>query len=80
MATILVVDDEPDIRTLLFEILTGDGHTIHMAADGGEALTEAQSCSFDLALVDIWLPKPNGIKLLNQLKRLAPEMPVNVAQ
>lgn len=78
MATILIVDDEPDIQALLFETLARDGHTLQIAADGEEALTKAQNCSFDLALVDLWLPRLHGIELLHRLRHLAPDMPVIV--
>jgi CheY-like chemotaxis protein len=76
MATILIVDDEPDIQGLLTETLTLEGHTVQTAANGLDALNKAQSRSFDLALVDIWLPGMSGIELLERLKDLVPEMPV----
>ncbi len=76
MATVLVVDDEPDIRGLLTEILTGEGHQVQAAAQGSEALDMVRQRTFDLALVDIWLPGLNGLNLLAQFRDLAPEMPV----
>jgi DNA-binding NtrC family response regulator len=76
MATILVVDDDPDIRSLLTDFLTSEDYVVQTAADGSDALHMVQSRAFDLALVDIWLPGMPGIELLEHLKDLAPEMPV----
>jgi len=76
MATILVVDDDPDIRNLLTDFLTSEHYMVQTAADGSDALHMVQSRAFDLALVDIWLPGMSGIELLEQLKSLAPDMPV----
>lgn len=76
MALILVVDDEPDIQRLLTEILNLEGHAVHTAADGLEALHRVRRQCFDLALVDIWLPGLNGIELLNRLKHARPTLPV----
>jgi DNA-binding response OmpR family regulator len=76
MATILVVDDEPDIRSLLTDLLAPEGHIVHTTANGSDALHMVQSKTFDLALVDIWLPGMSGIELLEHLKDLAPDMPV----
>jgi DNA-binding response OmpR family regulator len=78
MATILVVDDDSDIRSLLTDFLTNENHLIQTAADGSEALHMVESRPFDLALVDIWLLGMSGIELLEHLRDLAPEMPVVV--
>lgn len=78
MATILVVDDEPDIRRLLTETFALEGHKVQTAANGSDALDMVRQRAFDLALVDIWLPDRNGLDLLAQLRGLAPQMPVVV--
>jgi len=76
MATILVVDDEPDIRELITDVLAVAGHKVQTAAHGAEALDMVRQQPFDLALVDIWLPGLNGLDLLAQLRNLVPKMPV----
>ncbi len=65
-ARILVVDDEADIRGLLKEILTEEGYEVEVAADATEARTARATRTFDLALLDIWMPDTDGITLLRE--------------
>jgi len=65
-ARILVVDDEADIRGLLKEILTEEGYEVEVAADATEARTARAMRSFDLVLLDIWMPDTDGITLLRE--------------
>ncbi len=62
--TVLVVDDEPDIRNLLQEILEDEGYAVSVA----ESASTAQACieeqTPDLVLLDIWMPDTDGISLL----------------
>ncbi len=61
---ILIVDDEPDIRNLISEILTDEGYQVS-TADGGQAANQQlQQISPDLVLLDIWMPDIDGISLL----------------
>jgi len=63
---ILVVDDEPDIRNLVLEILEDEGFEVG-AADGGESARKAcRTRRPDLVLLDIWMPDVDGITLLNE--------------
>ena len=65
-AQILVVDDEPDIRQLVKEILEDEGYSVQVAKDGENArLTYAQQKP-DLVLLDIWMPDIDGISLLKE--------------
>jgi DNA-binding NtrC family response regulator len=65
-AQILVVDDEPDIRQLVQEILQDEGYSVQIAQDGESArLTYAQQKP-DLVLLDIWMPDIDGISLLKE--------------
>jgi CheY-like chemotaxis protein/DNA-binding CsgD family transcriptional regulator len=68
MATILVVDDEPDIRLLTKMNLERDGHKIVTATNGEEALEAVQTAPPDLILLDIMMPKVDGWGVLEQLK------------
>lgn len=72
-ARILVVDDEEDLRLGLAETLQGEGHQVETAGDGWAALEQARSSHFDLALVDLKMPGPDGMIVLDQLKQLSPK-------
>jgi len=76
MADILVIDDEPDIRQLLADVLASEGHKVQTVADGDAALDLLRRQPFDLALVDIWLPGVHGLELVHRLRELAPDLPL----
>lgn len=63
---ILVVDDEPDIRNLLQEILEDEGYEVAVAENGEEARHMHRSRRPDLILLDIWMPDVDGITLLKE--------------
>jgi len=65
-AHILVVDDEPDICSLLKEILEDEGYKITVAEDGNTARTLRHEKRPDLVLLDIWMPDIDGISLLKE--------------
>ena len=73
--TILVVDDEAPMRKLLSSNLKASGYAVHAAADGTEALKVLQEQPVDLLLLDINLPGPNGLQVLEAVRRDA-ELPV----
>lgn len=64
LARILVVDDEPDIRELVQEILADEGYEVETAENGQTARECYQSGGHDLILLDIWMPDIDGISLL----------------
>ena len=68
MATILIVDDEPDIRLLTKLNLERDGHRIVTASNGAEALAAVQEAPPDLILLDVMMPEIDGWAVLDQLK------------
>ncbi|MCK5803374.1 MAG: response regulator [Lentisphaeria bacterium] len=68
-ATILVVDDELDVRTYLRTLLTKQGYEVVMAADGEEGLIMARENKPDLVFLDIMMPKKTGIMLYRRLKK-----------
>jgi DNA-binding response OmpR family regulator len=57
---ILVVDDEPTIRTICADVLTNAGYTVHTVADGSAALSEAERFRPDLMLIDVMMPGLDG--------------------
>lgn len=74
--SILIIDDEPNLRRSLGLILQRAGYAITTAADAAEALHLLHAGAYDLAFLDIKLPDQNGIQLLPQIKELYPEMPI----
>jgi DNA-binding NtrC family response regulator len=67
MPTILLADDEPAIRRTLREILEFEGYDIEEAADGDEALARARAGGIDLLLLDIKMPRRDGMEVLKAL-------------
>ena len=65
---ILVVDDEPDIRFLLKDILEDEGYVVDVAEHAKAANKIRRSLSHDLVLLDIWMPEVDGITLLKEWK------------
>jgi len=65
-ASILVVDDEADIRGLVKEILSEEGYEVEVASNGAEARSLRQRQQPDLILLDIWMPDVDGITLLRE--------------
>ena len=63
---ILVVDDEPDIRRLVCEILEDEGYQVATAENAGAARELKKSKAPDLILLDIWMPDTDGITLLKE--------------
>jgi two-component system nitrogen regulation response regulator NtrX len=74
---ILVVDDEPDIRTLLQEILQDEGYHVSVAQNAAEARSARQQHRPNLILLDIWMPDIDGITLLKEWNESEPlDIPV----
>jgi len=67
MAHVLVADDDTTTREMTRGILKKEGHTVRTAADGAAALRAIRKEKFDLVFLDIWMPKMNGLALLDML-------------
>jgi signal transduction histidine kinase len=76
---ILIVDDERDIRQLLREMLTLEGHEVTDAPNGAEALARLREASFDLVVTDVRMPNLSGMELLRRVRELSPSTEVIVA-
>jgi two-component system nitrogen regulation response regulator NtrX len=74
--TILVIDDERDIRTSLTGILEDEGYHIITAASGADGIERAQKELPDLVLLDIWMPGMDGLETLERLKELFPQVTI----
>jgi CheY-like chemotaxis protein len=74
---VLVVEDTPDIRELLGEILSFEGYDVATANDGAEALNRlVDDHSFDLVLTDLMMPKMHGLDLIAHLAKWVAHPPV----
>lgn len=69
MTRILVADDDRTTRTLVSELLREQKFTVVTASDGTEALKKLKQDQFDLALLDVRMPKKNGIEVLAALRK-----------
>lgn len=74
--TILVVDDEKDIRIALTGILEDEGYQIITAASGLEAIESAREELPDIVMLDIWMPGMDGLETLEKLKAILPSITV----
>lgn len=72
MARILVVDDEASIREIARKLLTLHGHTADTAADGAQAIDMLEKSTYDLMLLDHFMPKIAGIQVV-EIVRTSPK-------
>ncbi|WP_029291582.1 response regulator transcription factor [Cellulomonas sp. HZM] len=75
-ATLLVVDDEPNIRELLATSLRFAGFEVHAAADGGSALRLARDVEPDLVVLDVMLPDMDGFTVTRRMREKGQHTPV----
>ncbi|ARC57911.1 Transcriptional regulatory protein TcrA [Frondihabitans sp. 762G35] len=76
MASILVVEDDPEMGTLLQRGLTGEGHDVTLVANGIDALIATGSKDFDAAAIDVMLPEMSGFEICRRLRQMGRMMPV----
>lgn len=70
MNHILVIDDEPDIRRTLEEILSEEGYAVTTSSTAEEGLNLIRDAVFDAVLLDIWLPDRDGLDILESIRTL----------
>jgi two-component system nitrogen regulation response regulator NtrX len=68
MARILIIDDEPAIRTTLSQILEDEGHRTTLCESGEEGVAQFARDEFDVILLDLWLPGMDGLAVLERLR------------
>jgi CheY-like chemotaxis protein len=73
MKSLLVVDDEPIVRTLVARLARSAGYTVSEAGCAGEALDQMAACPSALILCDISMPDRSGLWLATQLRRQFPD-------
>jgi CheY-like chemotaxis protein len=71
MAQVLLIDDDPKMRTTLRRILESAGHAVLEAGNGREGLSLFQSRAFDVVVTDIIMPEKEGIETIIELRRTA---------
>jgi two-component system, NtrC family, nitrogen regulation response regulator NtrX len=77
MPSVLIVDDEPNIRRMVGALLSAEGYDVRDAADGAAGLALAEANEPDVALVDLMMPGDlDGLALLQKLRERRPDMPV----
>jgi DNA-binding NtrC family response regulator len=76
MSTILVVDDEPIMLKLCTTMLQRGNHQVLQAAGAAEALDLLQTSQADLALLDVMMPKMNGIELAGRILKKSPQIKI----
>ena len=74
--TILVVDDEPEVRALLLDVLGGHAYVVHAAVDGAAALKCVVEDRPDLVLLDVDMPRLRGVETLIAILELSPQTKV----
>ena len=70
VASILVVDDDRLMRHIARAVLTKAGFNVRVAKDGAEAIDRLRAKRFDLMLLDVWMPRMDGLAVLDRLKRV----------
>lgn len=71
-STILIVDDEQNLRETLAVILRDEGYQVYSAAAPSEALTYLRQRAFDIMFLDIRMPEKSGLDLLPEIRQLHP--------
>ncbi|MBV9463217.1 MAG: response regulator transcription factor [Verrucomicrobiae bacterium] len=73
---VLLVEDEPALREGLLDLLRGAGHQVQAAADGMTGLKLALDGDAELLVLDLMLPKLDGLEVCRKLRRSRPELPI----
>jgi CheY-like chemotaxis protein len=75
-ARILVADDHQDTRDLLFLILKTEGYEVALAADGEEALEAYRARAADVVLLDMFMPRKDGVTAIRELREEFPSVTI----
>jgi DNA-binding response OmpR family regulator len=76
MTRILIIEDETDIANILADDLQLDGYEVEIAGDGNTALQRARAGSFDLILLDLMLPRKDGLDVCRELRSSGISTPI----
>jgi DNA-binding response OmpR family regulator len=76
MPRVLVIDDQPDVRTMISIVLRVNHFEIAEAASGAAGLQAFENSRFDLAIVDIFLQGTNGLEVIRKMRERIPGFPI----
>jgi len=76
MPRILIVEDEPDIASVLADDLKVEGHDVEIVSDGDDAVRRASDVPWDLILLDLMLPRKDGFEVCRQLRKARLRTPI----
>jgi DNA-binding response OmpR family regulator len=76
MSRILIVEDEPSIALALEEDLRHEGYATEVVGDGHAAIERGKTGAFDLVLLDVMLPGPDGFEVCRELRRIGVDTPI----
>src|SRR6478609_9118059 len=68
LSHVLVIDDDPQVRTLVSRLLRHEGYEVDEAADAAKALEQLAACNPDIVLLDVVMPQVDGIDLLTEIR------------
>ncbi|MBR9990875.1 MAG: response regulator [Gemmatimonadetes bacterium] len=74
MASVLIIDDDSGIRTLVRSVLERAGHTVDEASDGAEGMMRYRVAPADLVITDVFMPGQDGIETIQQLRDEFPDV------
>lgn len=72
MERILVVDDDHDLRLTIVDALQSSGFLVDEASNGNEAIDKLRASRFDIAIIDMVMPRLTGLELLSEIKKISP--------
>jgi CheY-like chemotaxis protein len=76
MSRILIIDDDPYIRTVFKRYLEGNGYEVEVAQDGNEGLKSVKRVEPDLVVTDVMMPEKDGLEVVLELRKTCPNVPV----
>jgi len=76
MKRILVIDDQAHVRAAIASILRANGMEAVSVEDGASGLHTFDGSAFDLVIVDVYMPKIDGVKIIKQLRARSPHLPI----
>lgn len=71
MSKVLLIDDDVELTTLLQEYLANEGYDVTTDTDGRVAIAAAASDAVDIIVLDIMMPRMNGIEVLQRIRQLS---------